>query len=760
MVAIPRWADYPIAQGLQTKFTAGNTTAASLYQNILGKAQAANAATDLQAKFGEAWSTANKAATARASDPNAGQTRGGGGGAPSGAPASDPNAGQTRSGGGGGGGDLPRDPGRYVAGMREQGHSDADIHQHLLDRGASREVADNVVPTRAGNQGPARPTPGSGGGSGRPTPGSGGGPGRPNGGPGGPGGGGPNGGGGGPSGPGPDSNQGAPAQRSPTVRSWLSKNVGVFGAAMGMVNEFHSQTAKGDYYRNIEGGSWGNALGERAREEGYAWNTMGVFNEEESKQAFQGVTRIGFNNRSDQRSGTKRREALDYVYDAKKSRGQSVGEGLEQVQAASKSLNVSLTSLQGAMEKVSDSAGKAGVNTEMARKQMLNYMSMGIQKGQGQGAVGFAQAVASTTVSYGKGYASTVDSSQMYSDNQMYRAASASGMSPGELYNLTQNDPAKAMQAYDKLNTQAMGSVGVGSDMQAEMKAEVDKIGGVDKLRDDPDVAKRIAKKFSQKYFASGKDPTALPKVLKNLTGKSFNNPEEAFIFMAEQAGGNTDAATAAKDQVQAETTDMTGKMADGSQNAGIVGSLDDFEQRNDDSGGFMGMGKDTSAALLGYKKSAEKSGRRDPVIEALLSNKEVQGDAGDDTHVKVMTGSGSKVLSLAEAVEQFPDQVAGGQVEIMDGQAAGKTTGELTEGKARVAKDDSEMDKTTESGTDAAEWDKTHKKPQEGGQTIGLSDEAKRWFVLKDSGGPINDAAATGNPPIRPATATRGQSQ
>ena len=47
----------------------------------------------------------------------------------------------------------------------------------------------------------------------------------------------------------------------------------------------------------------------------------------------------------------------------------------------------------------------AGVNTEMARRQMLQNMSMGIAKGQGGGAVGFAQAITSTNVSYGRDYA-------------------------------------------------------------------------------------------------------------------------------------------------------------------------------------------------------------------------------------------------------------------------------------------------------------------------------------------------------------------
>ena len=518
------------------------------------------------------------------------------------------------------------------------------------------------------------------------------------------------------------------------------------------VDEWHSQSAKNDYYRNIEGGTVGNAVGERLREEAYRWQTMGVFSEEEASKAQKGVTRIGYNNRTDQRSGMKRQEALDYIYDAKKSRGQSVEMGLEQVSVASKSLNVDLGSLQKAMEAVANTAGKAGVNSEMAVRQYTQMVRLGIARGQGAGSVGFAQAIQETNVSMGRDYASNVDSSQAFSKDRQYRAAAMSGMTAGKLLNMERNDPAGAAKAYDKLNKGDLASAGITKAMQDKIKAAIDLIGGPEGLRDDPNQANRIANDFLADYLASGRDPNALPEVLSSLTDTDFGgNPEMAARWVVAQVGGNSSAAQAARNQQQAGKTDLNGKtLKDGTQNT-TIGTMEDFTK----SAG-------NSTAVAQYKNTAAATGQRDQVSESLLKSESLLGDKGNKTHVLVSTKDGRRVLTLDEAMKEFPYEVATGQVEFIDGDAKGKSVQQLagitdTSTEARAG---ATTEMTRSSGVGQSEADYEAKNGQidlgadgkDGARTtvvIELSDEAKRYFKQPaPSSNPLADAAAAGQPP------------
>lgn len=544
--------------------------------------------------------------------------------------------------------------------------------------------------------------------------------------------------------------------------SWITQHIPGAGIVTGALGSLRDQQDKNNYYRNIEGGTHGNAMGERLREEGYAFGSSMVFGGDEARQAYKGVTRIGYTNRTDQRSGgTTRAQALDYVYEGKKSRGQSVDEGLMQLEVASRSLSTSLSGLNDSMERVSESAGKAGVNTEMARRQMLTAMSAGIAKGQGAGATGFAEAVVSTNVSYGRDYASQVNSSKMYSRDFEYRAAAMSGMTAGALRNQQRRDPAGAMGAMQKVMDQSLSSAGITPEMKSWIKQRVDTAGGADALRNQPELANIIGGEFLDQ-FLDKMDPNAFTDVVGQLAGQDFGgNVEMAARFLVEQVGGNTMAANAKKNQMQVGLTDAKGKMADGTKNAGVSSSIDKFDDLTHTARAASYLGRSyQSDAAKAYIKGSEKSGKRDPIMEALLQNEAVMGGKGNDTKVEVQTKSGGRVMSLKDAIKEFPNQVASGKAKVVEGEDGiiGQSTADLAGGKADLSRDwKSEVQKDTKTGKSTAEWQRDQGKGLGSGDAkIGLTPEAAKLVTILNQGGSTGAAAAFGVPPNNSGNASR----
>lgn len=521
------------------------------------------------------------------------------------------------------------------------------------------------------------------------------------------------------------------------------------------LDEWRSQLDKDNFYRNVEGGSRPNAWGERLREEGYVFGSQMVFGSEEARTAFKGVTRLGYTNRSDQRLGTSREEALNHLYEGKKSRGQSVEEGLRQLQVGSRSLSTDLGELNGALERVSEAAGKAGVNTEMARKQFENLWSAGIARGQGAGAIGIASAITETNVSYGRDYAATVNSAQMYSSNFEYRAASMTGQRAMSLRNKQRTNPVAAMQAFQRNIDMGIESSGqITPAMKDWIKSQVEAVGGPDVLRNQPELANVIASDFLLQFEREISDPNAFANTIGQLTGQDFGgNIEMAARFLVEQIGGNTMARQAEKHQMEVGKTDLRGRNADGSKNAGVSTSLEKFSELTHSSRADSYVGRSyQSNAAKSYIKGAEKSGQRDAVIEAMLQHDDLEGVKGNKTHVEVQTKSGGRVMTLEEAIKEFPNQVAAGKVRFMDGDAAGKSVADLSGGKVDPTRDwKSEIRKDTKTGESTKDWEKDHKRAdQGGGQTnvrVELTPEAQK----------LVNAYVVGNDPFGAANANSG---
>ena len=736
--------DVTLAAGFQTMVKSNEAVAAAMQE--VKAAVVANL--DMQARFSNDPDRAQQAAQARD------QARGS---------APDPNAGQTRNQGTRTAtwSDVKNLPRQTFENVRNRA-----LNEYQAAANAATDFDDRYKGSHRSGSGGAG---GSGSGSGAPT-GNGGGSG-PTGGSGGPGGGagplpnpsgpspipgGPGGGsGGGPSGGGPGGGPGTPDR----ILGSIPIVGGVVGAIKKGIGFWHEQSAKNDYYRNIEGGTVGNAVNERASEETYGWRlrSTGVYNQQEARQAFKGVTRLGYTNRVEDGPGTTRDEALDFISDGKKDRGQDVSEGLSQLQVVSRAANVSLTTFSTALKQVSDAAGKAGVNTNMARAQMTSLLGLGIQRGQGAGSVGVAQTITSTNVSYGRDYAANVDSTGQYSGSMNARAAALSGMTQGQYLKQQRTDPTAAAKTQDKVNQITLTAAGITQPMRDWISEQVKGIGGVDVLRNNPDYASQIGDDFLNTFLDQIPSPDAFVHTLEGLSGQNFGgNIDMAVRWLVENVGGNSQAATATREQATNAKTDLRGKGADGQKNAGVSSSLEKFGDLTTSGRGESMLGRKFQAkAAQDYVKGARKSGQRDPVIEALLQNKALRGDKGDATHVQVQAKGGPKVVTLDEAIKDFPDEVASGKVKFMDGDAAGKSVEELTGGKVATDRKDGlaaeqQKDAKGKNARSLDAWNKTHDAPEKGTNgaiSISLSPEAARLVRVLDQGGDIGAAATNGVP-------------
>lgn len=536
---------------------------------------------------------------------------------------------------------------------------------------------------------------------------------------------------------------------------WGAVGGAVVAAASQIPAEIRSQRDKNAFYQSIEGGDNFSGFGERFSEEVYRWSTPMVFSEEEARKAFKGVTKLGYNSKVE--DGIGRQEALDFLYHGKTRRGQTVDEGLQQLQVNSKNALGSLNDLNDALNAVSDSAGKAGINAQMARAEFVQAMDTAIKQGYGSSSSGVAALEQNIKSSYGRSF-QDVDASGRMSDTRAYLAASMTGMSVSD-YMLA--GPTAKGEA-DAVVDMSVARLGLKPGVEAWIKEQIAKAGG----DVSEEVEQQIAEEMLRKFYPN--DGKALVAVVNSLSGYNVgNDPVKAAAWIVKQFNGKGAGAEAkelsAKDKAKqkeiSEKNDVienVGNTArsiahDRGPQAGktLLGDKLDEER----SGGFLGFGSSPSDAVEAYNKwHDQKGGREDPVIYHLLNA--IDGD--DKSKVAVTTKSGKRVVSLADAIKNHRNELASGKAVVVEGDHAGKTVEEIL-GKDKVdpLRDFSkEAAKADKSGESYASWEKDHTvKDKKSGREkleIGLTAEARRILTVMDSSG-VAGASATATPPLSP---------
>jgi hypothetical protein len=550
-----------------------------------------------------------------------------------------------------------------------------------------------------------------------------------------------------------------PSIGSAVAGPWGAVAGAAVSAATQIPAEVRSQRDKNAYYQSIEGGSNFDGFGERMHEEAYRWTTFGVLSSDEARKAFKGVTKLGYNSKVE--GGIGRQQALNFIYHGKTRRGETVDESLQQLQVNSKNALGSLNDLNDALNAVSDSAGKAGVNSQLARAEFTQLMDQAIKNGFGSSSAQVASLEQQTKNSYGRSF-QDMDVSQRLSLNHAYMAASMSGMSVSAYLTSGVLAKGEADSKLDRATVQAVLKPGV----EAWIQEQISKAGGAGNLSES--VAQQIGEQLIRTFYPN--DSPALAQVVANLSGNTSlaSDPVKAATWIVQQyndkgAAATTQKMTATEKAAQKKTSETNGVRTgvgnnmrqtqnDRGPGAGksILGDLD-----QEKSGDFLGFGGHASKAVQAYEKWHDKNGgQEDPVVYSLLNK--IDGD--DKTKVAVSTKSGKRVVSLAEAIKNHRNELASGKAVIVEGDQAGKSVAEIL-GKDKVdpLRDFSKESKAADtSGETYAKWEAAHTTRDKKGREkleISLTAEARRLLTVLDSTG-VSGSSATATPPQSPYAA------
>ena len=550
------------------------------------------------------------------------------------------------------------------------------------------------------------------------------------------------------------------------VGGWIRRNVPLVGLVDKGFGEVKSQRNKNEYYQNVEGGGNFSGFGERFHEEAYVASTSAFYNDEEARQAFKGVTRLGYNGRvRDQfsRQGG-RQDALDFIYHAKSSYGASVSESLQQLEMVSKNSTLSLKGLQKALKDVSDTAGRAGVNAQMARKQLMDMVSAGVGAGYGAGAVPTAQNIQMGKTSLGRSY-QNIDLSGQMGQQYAYMASSNMGMTYNQYLAMQSQNPLAAAQGRAGQNLSLLAQIFTQDEINW-VKEKADGMGG----QLDSDAALSIVPEFMTAF--PNHNISVIHQQLSAFGIVQTDDPQQAvayaFTLIAGQNGDLANAEKTAKENKPVSTKDAA--KADDSADKGFIKDFD-TKIRNPGAakklwGSFVetvtltgvdDIGIEDQEAMKEYKRQVDKSGQRNPVLENILKTLPDE----DKAKVVVHTSKGQRVVSLEEAIKNHPKELSSGQARFVAGSADGKSVSDLL-GSGSVDTTAKWTDEATKSsgkeGQSLKEWEKKHpdrKTASNSGGTaangrvvVDLTDTARQLLKISSATG-VAGANGEGAPPI-----------
>jgi hypothetical protein len=511
-------------------------------------------------------------------------------------------------------------------------------------------------------------------------------------------------------------------------------------AIQGGANFYLKQREAGRVYQSFEGGSNLGAQTERLHQAGYQLSMFGRMPEGAAAQAFGAVSAMGYNQANPSESGDmqNRQSALDFVYHNYTSSGMDVNQSLQVLQTASQSAVVNLQQLSTALKTVSDDAGQAGTNADQARQQFNSYFNAALGQGAGNGATAVAGGIASMQADMGKSF-SGVNFSPELSQARQYMLSGMSGVSPADLQYIQRNNPGQYNQMLASQNMQFLQGNGLMTgQMQSGLQQMIKAAGGASALKGNSAMTAQIAQQFLNKYQVSGQiNENQWTSEINGLTGLNMT-ANQAFQWMVTQSAGINEASNNSK-----LTQSLTGKNAPTGKYGLAVASPDVMGSiaaaKNGPSGTTGGTWQQTlananGAAAQPYLSQEKKTGQRNPVLEALLQN------TSSSDQVRVQTKTGARVMSMADAMKYYPNELQAGQVEFYNksGKAIGDTSS-ITHGLINAGASvtgEEEAKAGSNKGVTASKYNSSHSGSQQVGSgkssvTVSLSSEAQQLLKL-----------------------------
>lgn len=458
-------------------------------------------------------------------------------------------------------------------------------------------------------------------------------------------------------------------------------------AIQGGADFYLNQREAGRTYQSVEGGSNLGAQTERLHQAIYGLSMFGRMPEGAAAQAFGSVTAMGYNQAAvgQGQNMQNRQNALNFIYHNYTNTGMDVNQSLQVLQSASQSAVVNLTQLSTVLKNVSDTAGQAGANADTARQQFNSYFQAALAQGAGSGAATVAGGISSMQASMGKQF-SGVNFSGELSQSHQYLVAGMSGLSPAQLQYAQRNNPKQYNQLMAGSNMQLLSQGGMMTpQMQSSLNQMISSAGGGKAMMSNPTLRDQVAQQFLNQWQLKGNiNQDFWAQEISALTGVQMN-PTQAFQWIVSQSAGINEAShnsSLGPPSGASVSANRTGSAPSGRYGLaqGTPASMGSVASRYvGPTGGTswqQALQQANGAAAAPYLSAESKSGKRSPVLEALLQNTS-QGD-----QVRVQTKSGARVMSVADAMKYYPNELAAGNVEFYNssGQALGDTSG-LTHG-------------------------------------------------------------------------------
>lgn len=546
------------------------------------------------------------------------------------------------------------------------------------------------------------------------------------------------------------------------------------------------QRAANAPYQNIYGGqnfSLGEAFGtlfgndsersgfaNRMQELGFTLNQRfsGGMTGEMAQEAFRGVSSLGY-------LGNQRNNALDFVSQQYKQLGVSVSQSLQLLQVSAQHANSSLAGVSQGLQTVTQAAAATGQSAAALQQIYGNNYSAALSAGFGSGSGNLATALTMSGAGVSRDLAGLNYSTVFSNPGMMTMLAAQGGLTPGQMINQLNNGNTRAFTGplQQVLNRNMLGTMNQG--VRDQFQQLVTKAGGNVNVAQSPGAQRSIAVSLMgnrdwniyaarQSLSNSGVDTSQL------------DDTQVAEAIVANLAGAGPDAQAQKTNSnntihsVSPQDRSILNPNSFMGQYEGKLSQLGDIGSKTSMWDHFTNLwGGDTQErsymsaknSFDAYQDMVSGSGKVDPAIEAAISKLGDQGDA----RIQVQTKNGPRVVTLAEAIAHYPDQLSSGNAIVMNagdqsGLRVSQVTGVSDQGfiPGQNGSKDTTTSTDTSIGQSLSDYQKANPNSSPGNGsnapmgTINVSPtpELARLLNFSSSSGNINiqGAAAAGVPP------------
>lgn len=499
-----------------------------------------------------------------------------------------------------------------------------------------------------------------------------------------------------------------------------------------------NQRAANAPYQAIYGGSNISQLGQRAQGEGFKLGQLwtGGLTGAMSEQAYQGVSQLGVGQ-------SQKSNDLNFITSNYKSMGMSVSDSLNLITTATKNLNESLTGLKGGLDAATQSAkvtGQSGVAVRQLYSQ--NYSTLASNNpGPAQGQA--ASVLTSVQASLGRNFAGVDFSGVLTSPSQTAKSAQTLGYSsPTALLGAEATNSSVSAGVIDSTMTRIFtpfATANVRNWLGSYLKSS-----GLNAASVANDASAQAAIADAMAQAGLGVNAYTLTAAAAS-AGVQLNQEQALQLFVKYlitgangQSGIGATSAQAKVESSQKQQTTTSGAWQNTTNHASSAPA--------------------SKPGLTKTTKNGVTTTVSDPVIAD--ANKSLKGK-----NVIVMTAGGKRVVSIDEAIKNYPDQIAKGTAVVAEtGQTVQQALGGETESDSYkgtdttkiAAKGSAGKSTNTAGGMSLDDYQaKTNKKDSKSGGTVVISPSQQLLNLLTFSSTgnvSINTAAANGTT-LQPGT-------